>query len=253
MQIKKIITHGGMFHADEVMAIAMLRHFGFTAEVERKFEISEEEFSSSEILILDIGRRFDPQLGNLDHHQDPTSPATNILVADFLVNKGLLSLEVYQNLLPFLTEVSDVDRGIIPEGGSTSGLNSIIRSMNGAVEFEEATKIMQKIISAKIFVAEKAIQTLQKWRGLEKISTRVKISSDPAELPGWKKLAEGEGVILLISPNTRGGFQVVTRDTEVFRIPSDPRQSFCHNSGFMAVYPQKEDAVAHAMELTSSL
>lgn len=255
-KIEKIITHAGIFHADEVLAIALLNCYGMSAPVERKFQISEGEFSNPNILILDVGQKFDPVMGNLDHHQDSNSPATNILVVEWLVDKGIMDPEVRANLQEFLGYVSDVDRGIIPNGGIQASFNGIIRSMNSAdlsqagPAFEKAVDLAHKIITSQIAVAERTVADAKIWAGLERTCNgQVVIQEDTYQMAGWKELAETEGVKFLVTPNPRGGWQIISRDAVLFNIPTDSRQTFRHASGFLAVYALKEDALSHVATL----
>ena len=79
-RIKKIVTHAGTFHADELCALALLHTMFPDAPVERTYTPSEEDFQDPEVWVLDIGRRYEPELNNFDHHHDAELPATNMLV-----------------------------------------------------------------------------------------------------------------------------------------------------------------------------
>lgn len=255
-KIQKVITHAGAFHADEVLAVAILRHFGVMAPVERKFQVAPEELADPEVLVLDVAQKFDPTLGNFDHHHDASLSATDILIADWLVSEGSLDPEVRANLGEFLGYVSDVDRGRIPGGGIAAGLNGIVRAMNPSdisqamPAFENAVELVQRIFSAQLAVAERAVTDRKVWASLERIAGgKVAIQLDTYQMAGWKDEAEKEGVAFLITPNPRGGWQIISRDSVLFNIPADVRQSFRHNSGFLAVYGTKEEAIAHVTEI----
>ena len=68
MSIKKIITHPGIFHADDVCAIAWLRIIGISAPVERRVP-SPEELADPDIMVVDVGGQHTSKLNNFDHHQ----------------------------------------------------------------------------------------------------------------------------------------------------------------------------------------
>jgi len=65
-------THPETFHADEVMAVAILTtlldKFGATYEVRRLSRHNQEQLEEATVL-LDVGRTFDPSTGRFDHHQ----------------------------------------------------------------------------------------------------------------------------------------------------------------------------------------
>lgn len=52
--------------------------------VQYRPQVTAEELASPEVLIWDIGRRFEPDLGNFDHHQDHTLGATPIILLQAL-------------------------------------------------------------------------------------------------------------------------------------------------------------------------
>jgi len=66
--ILRIVTHPGIFHADEVCAVGWLRLMGVDAPVERRVPTSED-LANPEVLVLDIGGVHNPSLRNFDHHQ----------------------------------------------------------------------------------------------------------------------------------------------------------------------------------------
>ena len=87
----KIITHGGNAHLDDLMACALVlvnRTWSYQemheeATIEKAFneacegvvierrEPTAEELEDKEILVLDVGGRYEPEKGNFDHHQFP--------------------------------------------------------------------------------------------------------------------------------------------------------------------------------------
>lgn len=58
-----VITHGGVFHADEVLATVILKKVFGNITVCRTFNVPEEELLPRDIIIYDIG------FGKYDHHQ----------------------------------------------------------------------------------------------------------------------------------------------------------------------------------------
>ncbi len=259
--IKKIITHAGVFHADEVLAVAILRYYGINCQVERKFNVSPEELNDPSILVLDVAKVHDPMLGNFDHHQSADMPATDVLVAHWLVENGLMPSEVFDGMLDFLNYISDVDRGIIPAGGPAASFNGIIRSMNPVNvsdpaesnnAFELAVQMAEKILYYQIKTAERAVEDEKVWKQLERfMGGKVVIQEDNYQLANWTKLAERDDVLFMVTPNLRtpGAWQIISRDSKLYNIPVDARQTFRHPSGFMAVYASKEDAIGHVEEM----
>jgi uncharacterized UPF0160 family protein len=98
MRYNKIITHSGVHHADEVSAIVtVFKSLGYKLPIERKISVTQEELDDPSVLILDIGRNYNPTLGNFDHHQGANLPATNILVLDYFFNDEFIKDKLKQS------------------------------------------------------------------------------------------------------------------------------------------------------------
>jgi uncharacterized UPF0160 family protein len=68
MADKKIVTHNGEFHADEVFAIAAL-----TLTLKESYEIirtREDDLVKTADYVIDVGRKYDPDKNHFDHHQE---------------------------------------------------------------------------------------------------------------------------------------------------------------------------------------
>lgn len=62
-----IVTHDGVFHADDVIAVAIMR--GSLANLIRTIRTRDpREFETADILV-DVGAEYDPERGRFDHHQ----------------------------------------------------------------------------------------------------------------------------------------------------------------------------------------
>lgn len=251
MTYSKIITHAGTHHADEILAIATIHHFVGELPVERNFRPSDEDFADSSIFVLDVGRKLDSQNLNFDHHQDGDIPATNVLILDFLCKDSKMKELLKKYLFSY---VDAVDRGKVVEGKekvfSTPSFNSIIRNLNNVEGgFEIALQIAKNTLSAAIATAEKAIESENRWKGLEKVG-KIAIQHDTEFIVGWREMAEADGVLALVSPNIRveGAYQITSRDTEILKIPPHEKQTFLHANQFIAAYPDFDSAINHANE-----
>lgn len=254
--IKKIITHNGNFHADEVLAVAMLRSHGFNQPVERKRSVEPSEIKDSQVMVIDIGGVCSIDDLNFDHHQDASISASNILIADWLVATGKMEQKVREKIASFLKQISDVDRGLIPNGGPAAGLNAIVRGFNPSVgspaefdaEFEKVVIFCQQIIENQIRNAQKAVEDEVRWDALERRG-RVAIQEDINPILGWKEMAKRDDILVLVCPSNREGWQIISRNSEEFTIPPHDTQIFLHANRFMAAYPDRESAIAHAMQI----
>lgn len=62
------VTHPGIFHADDVCAIAWLQMQGCQAPVVRR-NPTQEELKDPNVLVVDVGGEYCQEAGNFDHHQ----------------------------------------------------------------------------------------------------------------------------------------------------------------------------------------
>lgn len=243
--INKIITHSGKFHADEVMAIAMLT-LNKNILIERKETVTREELNDSKIFVLDIGGQYDKEFNNYDHHQDPNLEATCLLIA-----KDKLSSDFYEWLKPLLMEISDIDRGI--RKSNKFDFNRIITSYNWLtdnlnINFFDALHIAKMFLKGQMNIFESYKEGLEKFKSLEKFGV-VAISHEK-EILNWREYAEESSIQFLVCPNREEGkYSIITVDSTKWPIPPNPNQVFRHNSGFMAVYPSFEIALKDAQEL----
>lgn len=251
MNYKKIITHAGTHHADEILAIATIHYFVGELPIERNFRPTDDNFSDPEIFVIDVGQKLEPEKSNFDHHQDGSIPATNILVLNHLCENVKLKELLKKYLFSY---VDAVDRGNIVEGKetdfSTPSFNSIIRNLNNLENgFEIALQIAKTTLAAAIATAEKAIESEERWNGLQKIG-KIAIQHDADIIIGWREMAEKDGILALISPNIRekGAYQITSRDTDILKIPAHEKQTFLHANKFIAAYPDLESALQHARE-----
>lgn len=65
--MKSVATHNGSFHADEVLAVAILKSLYPKIKVIRTRD--PEEYNQASLRV-DVSGRFDPKKGDFDHHQD---------------------------------------------------------------------------------------------------------------------------------------------------------------------------------------
>lgn len=70
--MNKVVTHSGVFHADEVFAVAMLKKFfGDDLEIVRTRDASviKDAQLFEDAIVVDVGLYYDPVMSCFDHHQ----------------------------------------------------------------------------------------------------------------------------------------------------------------------------------------
>jgi len=117
----KAIVHDGVFHADDVCAVAMLKLF-VTANVDvvrtRDEAILAESLQDSEVWVLDVGKVHDPLMKNFDHHQDKSPKAAVGRVAEFLAGEGISYVEasMEDQFVPFAARlIQEMQQEVLDE------------------------------------------------------------------------------------------------------------------------------------------
>lgn len=93
--IKKIIIHKGQAHRDELLALALLFATKGRQDVCRR-DATEEELNDPEVVVLDVGGKYQPNLNNFDHHQrgrDEAPECAYTLLAQSLDLEEVLSFQ----------------------------------------------------------------------------------------------------------------------------------------------------------------
>ena len=262
-----VATHWGIFHADEVSAIALLRAAGFKVVVDRLNHQTPVEELEKYDLVVDLGRVYDPAKGRFDHHQDLSIEASNMLVLDWLRDLGRISEAQYREVLPLMKIISDGDRG---QGGPrpADSIVEFIAALNAddiysetqTEAFEQAVDIVEGHLNRLFEVANKKEAT---QRALAEKAREVApgVLEMPQFLPFWNEvihnLPELEGIDIVI------WYDDVQGQWKAQQVPSAPgaftprgRQLppveggvegaiFIHPGKFFVVFDSKENLLAY--------
>lgn len=253
MEIKKIITHNGVFHADEIIAIALLdltldseRYPNIATLIERKIDISQEELDDPTVIVIDVGLKYNPELNNYDHHHNNKLPC-----AASLIRRHFLNNEIGKNIHQKLVEkINMVDLGN-KKADDASISQTILNYNNLPIDnpFFVALDTAQTIVWAYYETAKLAIQNKEKINQLErKLNGKVIIDPENTLTTNWKQLAQNHRIFFKIAPNSQepNKWSLISRDADEIVIPESETQTFRHNSGFLAVYNTLEDAIQDA-------
>lgn len=237
----KIITHPGFFHADELCAIALIKIVGIAISSIERREVKEEDLADPNTFVIDIGGQYNPDQLLFDHHQDGALEASNVLVLRYLLAIEKIDQVAYDFIYTKLfARVSKNDRGITRS--APYELSALVRNLNQSVEFEVALNIVVDLIKPLITNALNARNYQDTWERLPIQNGFYKVSTDDFIVPGWKSFAAKDGTKYLICPSARGGFNLISADSNRYPIPATKAQLFIHNNQFLAVYPSAQDA-----------
>lgn len=112
-EIKHIVVHGGLAHRGELLAIAIVLANSNTNPAVYRRNPTQEELEDPDVVVLDIGERYEPHLLNFDHHQmgrdtDPACAlslvATEMGIDEYLraANKWYWATEVLDSKGPLV-------------------------------------------------------------------------------------------------------------------------------------------------------
>lgn len=137
--LKKIVTHSGNFHTDEVFACAVLSILNDgKIEIERS---REKEVWATGDYVVDVGGEYDPARGRFDHHQEGGAGARSngIPYSSF----GLVWKEYGEKISgsPYVARVID-ERLVQPVDAGDNGFETF------GVCGEVAPYILQDVVSA---------------------------------------------------------------------------------------------------------
>jgi CRISPR/Cas system CMR-associated protein Cmr5 small subunit len=190
---------------------------------------------------LDIGKQFDVNLGNFDHHQQRGLEATNLLV----LRNSFIETRLKDKLVTMLFQhVSDVDNGL---KGFNESFYSLIRNFNNIANgFNVALEVTKSILEATIATAKKSIEGEARWHSLERVQFVVAINEGEF-IPDWQVLADSNNIHFLASPNPRGGWQLTSRNSQEFLLKPSEFQTGIHPNLFIAFYKDKETCLQDAV------
>ena len=119
----QVVTHSGIFHADEVFAFALLciayGQENFSVIRTRDAEVLAKATQDKDVWVIDVGNDFNPSMLNFDHHMrefDVTNSFGNKLSSFGMVVEALLCrslfIAVKDSLLEFSNKVDMLDNGV---------------------------------------------------------------------------------------------------------------------------------------------
>lgn len=85
-EIKKIVSHLPPRNFDDFLAIAFLKNKFPEAQIEyvHPQRVPEDYLTNPQIILVDVGGRYDPENNNYDHHQNLSLPSSFVLVIDLV-------------------------------------------------------------------------------------------------------------------------------------------------------------------------
>ncbi|MCF2447723.1 MYG1 family protein [Dyadobacter sp. CY345] len=263
MQFSKVITHDTAFHADEVMAVALLRHAGFQFKVirSRNPTLLADSLADPEVVVLDVGGIYDPLMLNFDHHQDASMMSAAGLIYDHFKN-SICPKEAQPFFGNFIASIDAIDTNrdnifavwnTLPMGfrNTSSIIGGFNREINDPAiqdeQFQKAVDFTMEIIKNEVHKAVKKAKSEADYSKRTILANNVAVFDEFSTV--WKEKDEHTFAML---PHANG-WQIQSVDTTVAKVPENIADCegfvFRHASGFMAVVKDKNVALEFAKTL----
>lgn len=275
-----VATHSGGFHADDVLATALLRVFW--APDLRVVRTRDPARLAEADLVLDVGAVFDPSTRRFDHHQatytgDRSSAG---LVLDWLeATEAVSSGEAAMLRTRLVTYVDDVDNGRRPPTPDVPCFAAVVDAYNQGVEGSEAFDA--RFLEAVGFATTLVSGLVSGWRAGQRARDTVAHAMEAAVARGgrvmhlaeyvkWKEpyfeLGGASHPTEFVSfPGEDGSWRIIAipprlgdfsqkrslpeawaglTDADLEAVTGIPGSVFCHKNRFIAVFATREALLA---------
>ena len=273
-------THSGKFHADDVLAWALLRLFHSEVFVLKRTRIADVIEKAD--IVFDVGGAYSSKNRRFDHHQhtyngDLSSAGMMLewLHKQDFIDEGLRNL-LDSNIVRY---VDNVDNGRIPPDPSIPCFANIVDSFNHGCHtleefdraFEKASKFAEAYVEGLVRKQQQQLQAKKTILKAMRIAeeNRTNVIELPRYLP-WKPIYFSNGgeehkTEYVIFPTLHGTWQAVAippvqesfaqkkpfpeawaglRDQELCDAIGFGGAIFCHKNRFVAVFQNKESLIA---------
>ena len=263
----QVVTHDGIFHADEVFACALLSiaygRDNLAIIRTRDSKVLEVTTQNKDTWVIDVGNSYDPSLLNFDHHMrdfNLTNSFGNKLSSFGMVVEALLGLnfftEVKESLLKFSNKVDMLDNGVKKTEDLIfiSVLNSY--SDNEVINFYAALEVAMTYLRSLINQWKEEVTINERLEKAIQIRRNGIVASEDY-IPVDERLNSLEDVKLVVYKSKAGTFNIQSvnvgetkdfsvrcpapskwlglRDNELIRASGGLPLTFCHVGGFLTV------------------
>jgi uncharacterized UPF0160 family protein len=225
-----IYTHPDPHHFDEALGVELICLVeGRELPVYRTRTLSAEILNHPKAWVLDLGKVYSPRFRKFDHHQDPKLPSVCRLLLDHFYKTEKLCKDLYDELLPYFTVVSNIDCNGYDQFNGFQ-VNTLVKMTNYIDNGWEIARAIAKIVitGAKATVDAK-MESDSIWQRAEVIEDGF-IRICEAFPIHWKRYTEGNQWILH------------SNDSVKYPIIPTLDKLFLHNGRHLAKY----DLLGHA-------
>ncbi|MSW50480.1 MAG: MYG1 family protein [Actinobacteria bacterium] len=225
----RVGTHSGSFHADEVFALATLRMALGPIEIVRT---RTAEKLAACAMRVDVGRHYDPDSGDFDHHQGDVGERENgIRYASF----GLVWKQFGEELAGSAEVAASIDGRVVTpidagdngqdlyeplvDGVQPYAVSGVIAAMNPPWDAEDGAAAERRAFDEAVDLAEGIVRReLEASQGRARAADLVRAALERATDPRILELDRGmpwrgvvrdaPEVLLVVSPRSRGDWSL---------------------------------------------
>lgn len=269
----EILTHSGMFHADEVFACALLKLIYGEIEVTRTrdIEIIKQAQGNKDVCVIDVGERFEAEANNFDHHQNMDLPASAGLVWDAFKDKWIedkpVTNKIYENLIKGIDAIDKNTDNILMQ---IEDLSFCVRSISQVIggfnrdpndhelqqkQFYQAVDLAVDVLNNEKYKAEGQYRSEKVWKEGE-FHEKFAVFDEYCSV--WKERSKRykddfghPRIRFAVMPNPQG-WQILSIDAKKYPLPekiNNDNLVFLHKALFIAIFNSKESAVDFAATL----
>lgn len=253
-------THDGLFHADEVFAIAMIADACNALGVEYTVTRTRNpEILENCDLRIDVGGKYSPETGDFDHHQDASLPASCNLVWDDIAD-GEIKQYVLDTLL---NPISGLDCNFTKFSaenpiGIYKTVGQVIMDFND-IYGNQNFAFHSALSTAAVILVNTIRKAYQHNANIQIIATGTPVGEFGLELSKSISYNEYRGKFggrhILIYPDPVNGWCVVSLDTNQTNLASAQEvfgAVFARRAGFFARFVSRAQALKCAADCSES-
>lgn len=265
--MKTIITHNGLFHADEVLAIALLRTFTtHHYEIIRTRDLTPYLFCGKlrkRYLALDVGKKFD-NVQWFDHHQFDKNNPLHTYSSAGLIWKNLCESQYlnFPKINKLVKEVDLHDNGI--QMAANNHFCEIISTFNPiSLDKHNQDDAFQNALEFATRYVSNLKRKQEEFERFEKIASHAPVINgflvSRIFFPQWKRKAIDlgcKGFIYFDKDQDCWAVQATPKELESFECVSTleatghSHEIFVHKNGFIGKYNEYTDKGATVISFT---
>lgn len=261
-----VATHGAPHHADELVALALLRRWaaqrgtGVRVVFLRRQRIAS--WADRFDVLVDIGGRDDPPTGRFDHHQAVDRLAALRRSSAELVFDYLFRDDPCRDYVqPMIAAVGRLDLGQYEpqadpqaaRGRSLTSLPALLRALGGVRYCPAASRRCLDVVETLVrYWFDQGVEYADAGRRLasaRRVGAGIFLEDGRGSGPALQERLQTEPAAFVGFATGAGRFQVAavrgTDGVDRIRFPADlPGATFVHPAGFLAVFPDAQSAAA---------